>query len=514
MSKRVTSILLIVVSVLLVGTLTVQGLYMAGILNREKTVETQVVTEAEPVTEMSAAAETETTSVVETETVDAPENGADSEIEEDAEATDTSDVETVEVTQPETKSETSKYTLSHDGYTLEQVVVFSRHNIRSPLIRGGSILSTATPHTWFPWSSGASELSLRGGLLETEMGQYFRKWLEKEGLFPENYLPEDGAVRVYANSKQRTIATAEYFASGLLPTANIPVEYHVEFDKMDPVFTPQFTFITPAYQAAVDAQIHELFDEAVAGLVDNYELLSDVIDLQDSQGWKDGSVAPFVTDDLEMTLELDSEPKMTGTLKTACSISDALVLQYYEQADDKLAAFGHDLSFEDWREISEVKDLYGDILFSAPLVAPHVAHPILEEIRAEMTNERRQFTFLCGHDSNVGSILASLGAADYTCPGAIERKTPIGCKIVLAKWLAEDGAEYWSLDLVYQSAEQLRGMPLLDLENPPVVYPIELTGLTRNADGLYDAEALLERFDEAIGEYDELMELYALDVAA
>ena len=57
-------------------------------------------------------------------------------------------------------------------------------------------------------------------------------------------------------------------------------------------------------------------------------------------------------------------------------------------------------------------------------------------------------------------------------------------------------------------------MPLLDLENPPVVYPIELTGLTRNADGLYDAAALLERFDEAIGEYDELMELYALDVAA
>ena len=34
--------------------------------------------------------------------------------------------------------------LSHEGYTLEQVVVLSRHNIRSPYGDGG-----LTPHTWF-----------------------------------------------------------------------------------------------------------------------------------------------------------------------------------------------------------------------------------------------------------------------------------------------------------------------------------------------------------------------------
>ena len=99
--------------------------------------------------------------------------------------------------------------LSRAGYTLEQVVVLSRHNIRSPLSGGDSLLGKITPNTWFTWSSNPSELSLRGGVLETEMGQYFRKWLESEGLFPENCHPEDGQVRSYANSKQRTIATAE-----------------------------------------------------------------------------------------------------------------------------------------------------------------------------------------------------------------------------------------------------------------------------------------------------------------
>ena len=102
-------------------------------------------------------------------------------------------------------------TLSREGYTLKQAVVLSRHNIRAPLSGEGSALDTITPNKWFEWSAPASQLSVRGGILETEMGQYFRKWLEAEGLFEPNYQPKDGAVRIYANSKQRTIATAQFF---------------------------------------------------------------------------------------------------------------------------------------------------------------------------------------------------------------------------------------------------------------------------------------------------------------
>ena len=115
-------------------------------------------------------------------------------------------------------------TLSHEGYTLEQVVVLSRHNIRSPMSGSGSVLTEITPHEWISWTSNPSELSLRGGALETMMGQYFRRWAEKERLFPENYQPDDSSVRIYANAKQRTIATAQFFATGLLPTAGLEVE--------------------------------------------------------------------------------------------------------------------------------------------------------------------------------------------------------------------------------------------------------------------------------------------------
>lgn len=406
------------------------------------------------------------------------------------------------VQQPETSDIPGD--LSHKGYTLEKVVVLSRHNIRSPLSGNDSVLGRITPHEWYQWSSPASQLSVRGGTLETCMGQYFRKWLEKEDLFTENYRPDEETVRIYANSKQRTIATAEFFSAGLMPTANEDVEYHVEFDEMDPVFTPQITYISDEYKKAATEQIEEMYSDDIQSLGDNYELVSDVIDMEDSEAWKDGTVTEFKTDDTKVILEEGKEPAMEGSLKTACSVSDAMVLQYYEDKDAKEAAFGNDLSDKDWEDISEIKDVYVDTLFSAPLIATNVAHPLLQEIQSEMDEEDREFTFLCGHDSNVASVLAALGAEEYELPCTIEKRTPIGCKLVFSKWESADGKDYWSADLVYQTTEQLRGMELLDEENHPAIYPVSLKGVKKNDDGLYTEEAFEKRLDDAIKEYDRL----------
>ena len=110
-------------------------------------------------------------------------------------------------------------------YKLKEVVILSRHNIRSPLSTNGSALSKMTPHQWTNWSSASSELTLRGGVLETEMGQFFRKWTVNEGLFTENYVPTVDEVNVYANSMQRCIATAQYFSSGFMPVAGLRVNH-------------------------------------------------------------------------------------------------------------------------------------------------------------------------------------------------------------------------------------------------------------------------------------------------
>ena len=139
---------------------------------------------------------------------------------------------------------------------------------------------------------------------------------------------------------------------------------------------------------------------------------------------------------------------------------------------------------------------------------------LLREIRSELLTDSRKFSFLCGHDSNVGSILAALDAEDYTLPGAIEAKTPIGCKLVFSLWRAADGAQMCSVDLVYQTTWQLHEMPLLDPLAPPAVHPVALRGMARSADGLYRAEDLMERLDSSIAEFDAIRQEYAEQPAA
>lgn len=392
-------------------------------------------------------------------------------------------------------------------YTLSRMVVLSRHNIRSPLSGGGSVLARITPHTWFPWTSAPGELSLKGGVMETRMGQFFRQWLEAEGLLEKNEVPAPGTVRFYANSPQRTIATAQYFSSGMLPVANVRVEHHCEIGQMDPVFNPQITrvsdaFLEKAYSEIADLAGRPAWQEAGAVIPEEFAVLENVLDIRQSPAAKNDTTA-FRTDDLSIQFVPGKEPAMKGGLKIATSAADALVLQYYEEPDPEKAAFGHRLSRKDWEKIAAVKEWYGDVLFTAPSVAVNVAHPLLQELLSEMKVTCRKFSFLCGHDSNIGSVLAALQCEPYQAPGGIEQKTPIGSKVVIECWKGADGKEYADLLLVYASADQIRSEAALTKENPPMIIQLHLQGLDPNPDGLYRLPDLENRFAQAIQRYDE-----------
>lgn len=394
-------------------------------------------------------------------------------------------------------------------YKLKEVVILSRHNIRSPLSTNGSALSKMTPHEWTNWSSAASELTLRGGVLETEMGQFFRKWTIETGLFKDNYVPSIDEVNVYANSMQRCIATAQYFSGGFMPVANLRVNHRYVPSKMDPIFFPRLTKSTEAFRTEAMKQINAMGGkEGLVGinksLKESYDLIAKVLDMKQSEYYKKGEIKDFVNNDTQITLELNQEPGMKGSLKNANSASDAFILQYYEEPDGMKAAFGHKLTTEDWTKIAKVKDVYGDVLFTAPIVAVNVAHPLLQYMYDELNDKDRKFTFLCGHDSNIASVDAALGVEEYSLPNSIEKKTPIGSKLVLEKWVDAAGKVYIAVNLVYQSTDQLKQMSLLDLQHAPQVFSLKLKGLNQNTDGLYTFEDVNARFLQAIRAYDDI----------
>lgn len=405
-----------------------------------------------------------------------------------------------------------------DGLKLDQVVILSRHNIRSPLATKGSVLEEITPHQWFDWTSEASELSLRGAILETTMGQYFRLWLEDEGLFPTNYRPEAGAVRFYANALQRTRATAHYFSAGLLPVADVVVEQHVEYNTLDPVFIPNLNFLNEEYDKDIRREIAGLggivgMDGISAGLRDAMEKLMDVVDMEDSAAYQSGKYGNFLEDDTQLLMEDGEELNLAGPIKIANTLIDSMTLQYYEESDEMKAAFGHKLTLEDWQYLHSIAETYNDMLFRMPLVSVNVAHPMLQELYTEINTEGRKFTFLCGHDSTIASTLGALGVEDYLLPEAIEQRTPIGGKVVIERWLDGSDKVWYNVSLVYQSVDQLRNITPLSLDTPPKKYQLHFKGVNTNDDGMIAEADFMNLIKCAIDAYNTLMERYGVDNA-
>ena len=128
-----------------------------------------------------------------------------------------------------------------DGYQLQQVLMMSRHNLRAPLATNGSVLQQSTPKSWPEWEVPGGQLTTKGGVLEVYMGHYMREWLAQQGLVTSGECPAPETVYTYANSLQRTVATAQFFINGAFPGCDIVVHHQDKMGTMDPTFNPVIT---------------------------------------------------------------------------------------------------------------------------------------------------------------------------------------------------------------------------------------------------------------------------------
>jgi len=195
-------------------------------------------------------------------------------------------------------------------------------------------------------------------------------------------------------------------------------------------------------------------------------------------------------------------------------VADALMLQYYEEPDPVAAAFGHELTEEQWKQIVDVKEIFAVLRHGTPLVALSIANPVVKDLYSELNDAGRLFSFSCAHDCTILGVLASLGAVDYELPNTLEMHTPIGVKLVFQRLLDKDGAAWYDVSLVYQSTEQTRNVTELTLDNPPMRYALDFEGVEKNADGLIAEADLLGLFERAMDAFDHLDDQYGMNAAA
>jgi len=344
-------------------------------------------------------------------------------------------------------------------YQLEQVVVFSRHNLRNSLKAGDD----------------RGLLTLRGGEIETLMGQYFEARLREQGLFPKNAQPAVGEVRFYANSYQRTIATAKYFSAGAFPVANIPIEYHRALGQKDRVF------LTPTDPA---------FEKRLADETNWKKLLEDrrkeIATVERLTGEKFNPA-----DIYKMKLRTDvAEWQAQESVKKLNLAADALLMDYY---DGKIS-----YSDAEMRDVAKVSSILINSDFDRPIGAKVFASPTLTVISDELNTPGRKFSFICGHDSNISNILTAISVEEYTLPKTIEWRVPIASKIVIEKFRGSDDNEYARLSLVYPATAQIVNREMINLDNPPMNVYLKLRGLKAvDANATYKLSDVLQRFSDA-----------------
>ena len=390
----------------------------------------------------------------------------------------------------------------HQKYKLTEVVVFSRHNIRAPLAAPGSFISTITPYTWHDFGVARSELTMKGGVLETINGQFFRQWVVSEGLFSENAIPTDEELVVIANSKQRTISTARHFISSFMPMQTVTVQHEGEVNDMDADFSMNLdSDITNDEWQLLRKESSERYSakdlrKLSESLKPSFDLLSEVLNIKNSQAWIDGSFKGFNDHNCEFTFNLGKEPEISGSLNQACQAVDALVLQYYEEPDLAKATFGKELTTEQWHMLSKIIHARDHARFCSPWINRHVSKRQRQIIAESLQTAGRKFTYLCGHDTNILNILKALRTKEYETTDAIEFGTPIGSKIVFEKWTDQSGASYIAVNHVYQTVDQLRNNTLLNLSTPPNIIPLQFDGLTPNTDGLYPLSIMIDHLTD------------------
>lgn len=399
--------------------------------------------------------------------------------------------------------------LTPAGYILEDEVVFSRHNIRSPLSTPGSDLSRVISplYVWVDWGVEPAYLTDRGARIEQKIGNWFRENLD---IFTLLLLNEKNTL-IYSNSKQRTIKTAENFLVGF--NNNLTLYYLYHDDSMDPLFNPAYTVMNIELEKRIISDMNKIggvegtADEpykgiltAVENLSDEIRYMEDVIGFKDSPYAKEKQLEHLPLKEMSIILTKGEEPAMKGDYKLINSIADAVVLQYYETGK----AFGNDITFDDIRRIGKIKTVYDEVLFANHTTAVLVSNPLVKKIREEICDSTRKFTFLCGHDSNIASITTALGMKLPQTIHAVEFTSPIGSKIVFQVY-KKDNAKYVKVNLIYASVYQLCETQEISSSNSPVILPIDFDGLSRNADGYYKLEDIINRFDETIAEFEDIV---------
>jgi 4-phytase / acid phosphatase len=367
-------------------------------------------------------------------------------------------------------------------YTLERVVLVSRHGVRSPTNTSPPLAEIAS-QTWPTWLvASPGDLTPRGESLATLMGEYYRRHFAALGLQSANGCPGQNEVYVWADVDQRTRHTGNGLLAGAFPGCGLYAQHLHPTNQIDPLFHPVGFGVCKVekdrardeiLKAAGGSLEHALRQQPYSGALKKLQGVLGCCSPKLCQ-------APGGTCTLEQVrssiVEKGNSVGLSGPISIGSTAAEVFLLEYAQ--DMHHVAWGHVSSQTDIAPLMWLHSLQFDLLERTHHLARRqgsaLLHQVFETLRqtADRTSTPQdqvppesKLVIYVGHDTNLANIGGMLGV-HWDLKNYLRDETPPAGAMAF-ELLRRNNKPFVRMSYYSQSPDQMRNATRPSPTQPP-----------------------------------------------
>jgi 4-phytase/acid phosphatase len=323
------------------------------------------------------------------------------------------------------------------------------------------------------------------------MGAYYRNYFSSNGLPGKQGCAAAGLAFFRADSAQRTLATAQALAEGMLPGCTAEIHSAGE-GKSDPLFDGTEAGAArpdPALSlAAVAGRLGPKPDAVVDAQRPAFDLLVRVLS-------GNGKPAHSIFEDPVSLSANRTGVTMNGPLNLASTLSEDFLLEYADGMSGDRLGWGR-LSVSNLLELMTLHSAYAELMRRTAYLARARGSNLLSYVVRSLEQAAvgkpvagaagspdTALLVISGHDTNLSNLSGMLGLS-WLLPSYQPDDTPPGGALIFTLWRSRATGRYSvRLQFAAQTLDQMHDATSLSLANPPAIANVFVPGCSAAGDG-------------------------------